>query len=139
MISWTSDQALILIGIVFVYLAMVLRHPELASKTDWWHDHGQRAVRSQYMCWRNPALILDVRCGFGWALTLLPYGQIWRDARKAFHREFQPSAVPQYRPSELRETHDLLLRLLSAPEKFRSFIQLYVGGLRELFCCAHIA
>jgi hypothetical protein len=41
-----------------------------------------------------------------------------------FHRHFQPSAVPQFRPKKLKAAHGFLRKLIDSPERFHEHMQL---------------
>lgn len=56
--------------------------------------------------------------GATWAIATSNYGTFWRDARKAFHLEFQPSAVSRFRHIEQDVTASFLGQLLEEPEGF---------------------
>lgn len=72
------------------------------------------------------------RCGLGWTFALQQYTPEWRDGRKAFHTEFNATAITTYRPAMLRETHKLLWSLLKSPEKFMSHTKKYVSSLKRV-------
>ncbi|KAI9453322.1 CyP450 monooxygenase [Lactarius psammicola] len=50
--------------------------------------------------------------GFGWSLGFTPYNEWWKHSRRLFHKHFQPSAVPQFRPKKLKAAHGFLQKLL---------------------------
>jgi cytochrome P450 len=62
--------------------------------------------------------------GFGWSLGFTPYNEWWKHSRKVFHKHFQPSAVPQFRPMKIKAAHNFLRRLLDDPERFHEHMQL---------------
>ncbi|KAH8977577.1 CyP450 monooxygenase [Lactarius hatsudake] len=66
--------------------------------------------------------------GFGWSLGFTPYNEWWKHSRQLFHKDFQPSAVPQFRPKMLKAAHGFLQRLLDSPEHFQEHIQLMAGS-----------
>jgi cytochrome P450 len=63
--------------------------------------------------------------GFGWSLGFTPYNEWWKHSRKLFHRHFQPSAVPQFRPKKIKAAHGFLRKLIDSPERFHQHMQLY--------------
>ncbi|KAI0705578.1 CyP450 monooxygenase [Earliella scabrosa] len=65
-------------------------------------------------------------CGLEWVLTLLHYGPWWRRHRRIFHQFFNTNAIVDYRPSQRREAHLLVLRLIKDPASF-------VHHIRHLF------
>ncbi|RPD69160.1 CyP450 monooxygenase [Lentinus tigrinus ALCF2SS1-7] len=65
-------------------------------------------------------------CGLDWVLTLINYGPWWRRHRRTFHQFFNPTAVQEYQPSQRREAHKFVLRLIERPKDF-------VHHIRHLF------
>ena len=59
--------------------------------------------------------MLNELCGFGWGIAFQRYGTPWRDCRRAFHTEFNPESVKQFRPVEERAAHQFLRNLLDRP------------------------
>jgi len=66
--------------------------------------------------------------GFGWSLGFTPYNEWWKHSRKLFHRHFQPSAVPQFRPKKIKAAHGFLRKLIDSPERFHEHMQLMAGS-----------
>jgi cytochrome P450 len=62
--------------------------------------------------------------GFGWSLGFTPYNEWWKSSRKVFHKHFQPSAVPQFRPKKIKAAHGFLRKLIDAPDRFHEHMQL---------------
>ena len=58
------------------------------------------------------------RTGFMWDFALEGYTQRWRTQRRAFHQLFYPNAIKAYRPTQLREVHRLLQKLITTPGNF---------------------
>ncbi|KAH9954690.1 hypothetical protein BGW80DRAFT_404530 [Lactifluus volemus] len=50
--------------------------------------------------------------GFGWSLGFTPYNEWWKNSRRLFHKHFQSSAVPQFRPKKVKATYGFLRNLL---------------------------
>ncbi|RDX44595.1 CyP450 monooxygenase [Lentinus brumalis] len=65
-------------------------------------------------------------CGLDWVLTLINYGPWWRRHRRTFHQFFNAAAVQEYQPSQRREAHKFVLRLIEQPKDF-------VHHIRHLF------
>ncbi|KAJ7183013.1 cytochrome P450 [Mycena crocata] len=65
--------------------------------------------------------------GFVWHIAFMPYGTAWRDHRKLFMQQFQPSKVIFHRPRELDAARVLLQRLLESPAKFESHLRHMAG------------
>jgi len=66
--------------------------------------------------------------GFGWSLGFTPYNEWWKHSRKLFHKHFQPSAVPQFRPKKIKAAHGFLRKLIDSPELFHEHMQLMAGS-----------
>jgi cytochrome P450 len=56
--------------------------------------------------------IVDHNAGF------LPYGSLWRRARREFQANLSPADVESYQPIKQRAVHCLLRNLLSSPGNF---------------------
>ncbi|KAI0050530.1 CyP450 monooxygenase [Auriscalpium vulgare] len=67
--------------------------------------------------------------GFDWSLGFTPYNEWWKNSRKLFHKHFQPSAVPQFRPKKTKAVHDFLKRLADTPDQFHNHMQLLAGSV----------
>ncbi|CAL1715485.1 unnamed protein product [Somion occarium] len=67
--------------------------------------------------------------GMGWTLALLPYGERWRDMRKALHRDLNYDSVKQFRDVHIQACHEFLRRLVSRPERFREDIRHMTGRI----------
>lgn len=61
--------------------------------------------------------------GFGWLLDLTPYGDLWKDMRKAFHREIGPVGLKRFADLELAASRELLRKLRLSPEAFMRHIR----------------
>ncbi|KAF7977702.1 hypothetical protein HWV62_2964 [Athelia sp. TMB] len=59
----------------------------------------------------------------------MPYGEVWRSHRKAFHREFQPQFVSRHHPKQIKATHDLLRRLLTSPQDWYEHVRHHAGAV----------
>ncbi|KAJ3552033.1 hypothetical protein NM688_g4375 [Phlebia brevispora] len=65
---------------------------------------------------RSPEMtMLNELCGFAWGLAFQRYGNFWRDARRAFHHDFNPDSVRKFRPVEERAAYQFLRNLLERP------------------------
>ncbi|KAA1466861.1 CyP450 monooxygenase [Dentipellis sp. KUC8613] len=64
-----------------------------------------------------------------WVLGFVPYGQKWRDVRKAFHAHFHPTATLQYHGNEIKATHRLLRGLLEQPDDFMDHLRGMAGEI----------
>ncbi|CAL1715497.1 unnamed protein product [Somion occarium] len=67
--------------------------------------------------------------GMWWAMSSTPYGERFRDMRKAFHQDFNHESVKQFREMETKACHELLRRLTSRPERFMEDIRHMAGRI----------
>jgi hypothetical protein len=70
------------------------------------------------------SLTADCSCGFSWGFGTQRYGPEWRDGRKAFQLQFNPTAVKKYRAGTAYETHRFLRRTVADPEKWAHYLDL---------------
>ena len=56
-------------------------------------------------------------------MVFTPYGNRWRDMRKAAHQSMNPEAVKQFNETEARAVHELLRRLVKEPAAFLDHIR----------------
>ncbi|KAI0060062.1 cytochrome P450 [Artomyces pyxidatus] len=83
--------------------------------------------RSSLYSDRPPLVALNKLLKVDWIMGFQPYGQMWRTYRKAIHEHFNIAAVQQYKPLQLKCTHQLLRTLLDSPEGFMDHIR-HLGG-----------
>ncbi|OSD04423.1 CyP450 monooxygenase [Trametes coccinea BRFM310] len=76
---------------------------------------------------RAPSPMADLT-GFMWDFALEGYTSRWRTQRRAFHQLFYPNAIKNYRPTQLRQTHRLLQKIVAAPDDLTRHIQYYFGA-----------
>ncbi|TCD67113.1 hypothetical protein EIP91_000576 [Steccherinum ochraceum] len=62
--------------------------------------------------------MLNDLIGFGWAMSFVPYGDRWRDMRKAFHQDFNPDSAKQFNEIEAKAAHEMVRRLVRNPSGF---------------------
>ncbi|KAH8099402.1 cytochrome P450 [Cristinia sonorae] len=67
--------------------------------------------------------------GFGWAVAFTPYGDRWRDMRKAFHQDFNPDSAKQFNEIEVKAVHELLQRLIQKPSGFMEHARHMAGRI----------
>ncbi|KAK0185199.1 cytochrome P450 [Armillaria mellea] len=67
----------------------------------------------------------------GWDINLafMRYSNRWRMHRRMFHQYFQPRAVPEYYPVQLKATSVLLKQLLKSPDELTHHIHHYTGSI----------
>jgi cytochrome P450 len=54
--------------------------------------------------------------GFGWMLTLLPYGDHWRRSRKLLHTHMHPGIMPKYHSVQLAAARRFARDILDAKQ-----------------------
>ncbi|KAF8587788.1 cytochrome P450 [Ramaria rubella] len=69
--------------------------------------------------------LLDV----AWNWGIMDYGSRWRLHRKAFMRNFHPTAVKEYYPIQTKWIRNLLSSLKESPEDFESHLRHHVGAV----------
>ncbi|KAJ6582286.1 cytochrome P450 [Mycena capillaripes] len=65
--------------------------------------------------------------GFRWHLAFMRYGTRWKEHRKLFMQQFQPSEVLLHRPAELHASRVLLQQLLDSPAKYERHLRHMAG------------
>lgn len=58
------------------------------------------------------------RMGFDFLMALLPYGVRWRKLRRMIYEHFHVNALYKHLPTQRREVHAFLHRLLATPDNF---------------------
>ena len=63
---------------------------------------------------------IAVRCRMNgsFAMSMMPYGPLWRRHRKLFQEHFHRNVVSKYQPIQRQETQAFLRRLLVTPDNF---------------------
>ncbi|KAF9061653.1 cytochrome P450 [Rhodocollybia butyracea] len=77
--------------------------------------------------------MLNELIGFDWHFAFMPYGELWKERRKLFHKEFTPPATLLHRPRELEATRKALVKFLDNPDgdylsKFRHLSSTIILG-----------
>ncbi|KAL5520726.1 hypothetical protein ACEPAF_2728 [Sanghuangporus sanghuang] len=72
---------------------------------------------------RPQITMLDLEGWSDWFTAVMPYGDKLRKARQLFNKTFQRSAAKDYYVVQIQSAHNLLLKLLEDPDKFRSHIR----------------
>jgi len=62
-------------------------------------------------------------------MSLLPYGEAWRENRRLFTQYFHPGNTEVYRATQVEFLYKMLPRLLKDPDNFLSIIRQYVSQL----------
>ncbi|KAF5366998.1 hypothetical protein D9758_003981 [Tetrapyrgos nigripes] len=65
---------------------------------------------------RNEMPMIKDLMGWDFSFGHMPYGPRWKAHRTMFHRQFQSSVVSSFRPTQLKEVHKLIRRMLHEPE-----------------------
>lgn len=63
--------------------------------------------------------------GWGWLVSALPYGQMWKDRRRMFQSYFNPGNAAAYQPAQAIHTAKTLLKLLEKPSAFLEVTRQY--------------
>lgn len=61
--------------------------------------------------------------GWGWALTMRPYGEAWRVRRRLLQTELDVKPAARFRPHQLKACHGLLQDLLDSPERWNKHLR----------------
>ena len=61
--------------------------------------------------------------GASFNLGLLPYGQHWRQRRRAFWQNFHPNAVKEYHSAQLASAHEFLKKMLDNPSRLQDHLK----------------
>ncbi|KAJ6548697.1 cytochrome P450 [Mycena capillaripes] len=72
--------------------------------------------------------MLNDLVGFHWHMAFMRYGPRWKEHRKVFMKQFQPSEVLLHRPAELHAARVLLQRLLDSPAKYERHLR-HMSGM----------
>ncbi|KAF7378396.1 Cytochrome p450 [Mycena sanguinolenta] len=71
--------------------------------------------------------MLNDLIGYDWHFGFMPYGPAWKERRKMFAQQFQPSQVHLHRPAELNAARVLLQHLLETPRKYERHLRHMAG------------
>ncbi|KAF8874417.1 cytochrome P450 [Infundibulicybe gibba] len=66
---------------------------------------------------RSESPMINDLMGWDWSFGHMRYGERWRIHRRMFHRQFQQSIAHIHWPTQLKEAHSLIRRLLHAPDE----------------------
>ena len=78
-------------------------------------------------------ITVSLRVGWKWVFSLMPYGEVWRERRRAFTQYFHPGNADLYRTTQEEFLRKLLPRLLKDPENFLFITRQYVSQLPVKF------
>ncbi|KAF9457686.1 cytochrome P450 [Collybia nuda] len=83
--------------------------------------------RSQIYSSRPRMPMLGELAGWSSNVGFMPYGETWRRCRRLIHTAHSPEITKQYRPQQLKATHELLRRLLDDPDDFMDHFKHMTG------------
>ncbi|GJJ14307.1 hypothetical protein Clacol_008571 [Clathrus columnatus] len=66
-------------------------------------------------------------CGFGRTFVMQPYGEDWRNQRKAITQNFSPGTIPIYFPVQERQAAVLVQNILNSPDKLDEEVKFQVA------------
>ncbi|KAF4610220.1 hypothetical protein D9613_010340 [Agrocybe pediades] len=66
----------------------------------------------------RPTLPMIDLMGWSWMFSVLPYGDMWRERRRAFTKYFHPGSTAVHQPYAIQFVRSMLPRLLDHPEDF---------------------
>ncbi|KAJ4485859.1 cytochrome P450 [Lentinula aciculospora] len=67
--------------------------------------------------------------GWNWSFGHMPYGPRWKLHRTIFHRQFQPSAISKFWPSQSKEAHKLIRRILYSSEDLIDHLRFHSASI----------
>jgi len=73
--------------------------------------------------------MLDDLMNLHWAIAFLPYGERWRETRKASHQGYNSQVVKRFRETEKKGVHQLLRRLMHQPKGYYQALRHMAGSL----------
>ncbi|TRM57262.1 cytochrome P450 [Schizophyllum amplum] len=82
----------------------------------------------------RPQNVMISLIGWGTNIGHLHYGDEWRLARRAFHQEFNPGAVPSHYPAVVPCINKLLVQFLREPNNFMEHIRQCVSAMSINIC-----
>ena len=91
--------------------------------------YGDGIVRIRSFSHQTLKIFVHCRMGCDFAFPFMPYGLEWKKRRKAFQEYFHANELHKYIPSQRRETHAFLRRLLVTPDEFIDHIHQCVSCL----------
>ncbi|KAH7923967.1 cytochrome P450 [Leucogyrophana mollusca] len=74
---------------------------------------------------------IATRVPFGWGnhFAFTPYGNEWRLARRLFHQSFRADSALNFRPMQIRKTHQLLTNLLETPQNHMAHMGAFAASV----------
>jgi len=74
-------------------------------------------------------ILPSLRVGWKWAISVMPYGEVWRERRRVFMQYFHPGNTDLHKATQVEFLRKMLPRLLENPENFLSITRQYVSQL----------
>jgi hypothetical protein len=65
----------------------------------------------------NQRLGVSIRMGWGWTVTIMPYGNELRRARQLYHRFLQRREVSMFADIQTSEIRKMVARFISKPDR----------------------
>ncbi|KAK7039665.1 cytochrome p450 [Favolaschia claudopus] len=87
-------------------------------------ENNRSAIYSE----RPPFPMLNDLVGAHWNIGFMRYGPKWKEHRRVFMKQFQPSEVLLHRPKELEAARVLLRLLLDSPHKYERHMR-HMSGM----------
>ncbi|KDR71393.1 hypothetical protein GALMADRAFT_102730 [Galerina marginata CBS 339.88] len=78
---------------------------------------------------RPPLTMINELMGWSWFIATMPYGETWREGRRAFAKYFQNGNAAIYQAPQAEIVRKMLPRLLDNPQDFLTISQHAIGGM----------
>ncbi|KDR66539.1 hypothetical protein GALMADRAFT_161961 [Galerina marginata CBS 339.88] len=85
--------------------------------------------RSSIYSSRAQFTMISQLMGWKWLMSAMPYGEPWRERRRAFMKYFQPSNANLYQAPQMEFIRKMLPRLLNTPKDFLGITRHAIGGM----------
>ncbi|KAF4605998.1 hypothetical protein EYR38_000043 [Pleurotus pulmonarius] len=85
--------------------------------------------RSTIYSSRPRLVMINELMGWEWAVAHMPEGDDWRQHRRLFQQNLNPSSIPNFQPQVIKFSRRLLLSLLDSPEGFMDHVRHFVGAV----------
>ncbi|KAG0700293.1 cytochrome P450 [Suillus ampliporus] len=77
----------------------------------------------------RPELATNELFGIDWTTAFMRYGSRWRTQRKIIQQSFRQDVVPNFRPTQVAKSHELLLNLLEDPSGYPKHVEVLAGSV----------
>ncbi|KAG9222062.1 hypothetical protein CCMSSC00406_0008047 [Pleurotus cornucopiae] len=85
--------------------------------------------RSTIYSSRPRLVMINELMGWEWAVAHMPEGDDWRQHRRLFQQNLNPSSIPNFQPQVIKFSRRLLLSLLDNPDGFMDHVRHFVGAV----------